>query len=172
LTTATIIVLNGASSSGKTSIARAFQELVPELFLNFSIDSILDTLPPALLTKLETGELTGRDVRYAELVRGFYACVRELANTGLDLIIGHAIVSQSEAELLRAATNGHRTFLIGIDCPADVLTERERARGNRRPGMAAAQSERIHQWLEYDLRIDTSRVDAITAARQIASLIG
>jgi chloramphenicol 3-O phosphotransferase len=38
---ATIVVLNGTSSSGKTSIARAFQEAAPSLFLNFSIDSVL-----------------------------------------------------------------------------------------------------------------------------------
>jgi chloramphenicol 3-O-phosphotransferase len=35
--------------------------------------------------------------------------------------------------------------------------------------MAAAQSERVHRWLEYDLRIDTSIVDAEEAARLIAA---
>lgn len=168
---ATIIFLNGTSSSGKTSIARAFQELVPDLFLNFSIDAILDTLPPTLLAKLKTGEVMGRDVRYADLVRGFYACVASLANAGLDLIVDHAVVAESEAELLRNAIAGHRALLIGLDCPVDVLNERERARGDRRLGMAAAQCARVHQWLDYDLRIDTSRVDAVSAARQIAALI-
>jgi chloramphenicol 3-O phosphotransferase len=169
---ATIIVLDGTSSSGKTTIARAFQELaVPDLFLNFSIDSILDTLPPTLLAKLKTGEVMGRDVRYPDLVRAFYACIAELANAGLDLIVDHAIVSESEATLLRDALTGHRTFLVALECPVDVLTERERLRGDRRLGMAAAQCARIHQWLEYDLRIDTSRVDAVSAARQIAALV-
>lgn len=44
-----IIVLNGGSSSGKSSIAAAFQEVqLPEPWLTFGIDSLITALPPSL----------------------------------------------------------------------------------------------------------------------------
>lgn len=168
---ATIVVLNGTSSSGKTAIARAFQEIAPGTFLNFSIDSILYTLPPSVVARLERGERPA-DIRLPELVRAFYACVRELAALGHDLVIDHAVTSREEAEMLAAAVASHRTLFVAIDCPVDVLEERERQRGDRRIGMAAAQYERVHQWLDYDLRIDSSRVGAEEAARLIVSALG
>src|ERR1044071_214555 len=122
---ATVVVLNGTSSAGKTAIARALQEIAPRLFLDFSIDSILYALPPGILERLKRGEWTG-DVRFLELVRGFYACVRELLALGHDLIIDHAVVTEAEADMLRAAVEGHEVLLVGLDCPVDILAERER----------------------------------------------
>jgi chloramphenicol 3-O phosphotransferase len=162
-----VVVLNGTSSSGKTSIARAFQELAPRVFLNFSIDNILYTLPPEVRERL-----TRSDPRFMELVRAFCACVRELLALGHDLVIDHAALSRAEAELLTAAVAGHEVLLVGLDCPVEVLAERERIRGDRRPGMAAAQCDRVHRWLEYDLRIDTSRVSTEDAARLIVESCG
>ncbi|HEY0160099.1 MAG TPA: AAA family ATPase [Thermoanaerobaculia bacterium] len=168
---ATVVVLNGTSSSGKTTIARAFQDLAPRPFLNFSIDTILYALPPNVVEQLKRGDVTGTEIGFPELVRAFYACVRELLALGHDLVIDHAVISRREAELLAAAVQSHDVLLVGLDCPAGLLAERERGRGDRRPGMAAAQHERIHQWLAYDLRIDTSRVSAEEAARLIAAAL-
>ena len=41
----TIIVLNGASSSGKTSILRAIQRMAPEPYLDAGIDRFIWMLP-------------------------------------------------------------------------------------------------------------------------------
>lgn len=166
---ATIVVLNGASSSGKTAIARAFQELAPRLFLNISIDTILYALPPDVLERMKRGEAQVREIRFLELVRAFCACVRELAALGHDLVIDHAVMTRAEVDMLTAAVESHRVVWVGVQCPADVLTERERARGDRRPGLAASQCERVHQWFAYDLVIDTSAVSAEEAARRIVS---
>ena len=161
-----LVVLNGTSSSGKTSIARAFQEIAPRLFLNFSIDSILYALPPSVVARMERG-VPAPDVPFLELVRGFYACVRALAALGHDLVIDHAVMTQAEAEMLLAAVEGQQVLMVGVECPLDVLIERERQRGNRRPGLAATQYERVHQWLDYDLRIDSARTSAEEAALRI-----
>lgn len=166
---AIVVVLNGTSSSGKTSIARAFQELAPGVFLNFSIDSILYALPPSIVERAESGKPTG--ICFLDMVAAFAACVRELAALGNDLIIDHAISTEEEVQLIRAALESHTTIFVGLECPVDVLTERERARGNRKPGMAAAQATRVHRWLEYDLTIDTSRVSVEDAARMIVGAL-
>ena len=43
-----LVILNGASSSGKTTLARAIQADWPGLWLHFSIDGLVDALPPTL----------------------------------------------------------------------------------------------------------------------------
>jgi chloramphenicol 3-O phosphotransferase len=166
---ATIVVLNGTSSSGKTSIARAFQELAPGMFLNFSIDSVLYALPPRVLSHLQRESEPPEGLRYAELVQGYYACVRELAALGHDLVIDHAVTSRATADLLLSTVRPHRTLFVGLECPVEVLVARERSRGDRRPGLASGQHARVHGWFEYDLVIDTSQVSVEEAARRIAT---
>jgi chloramphenicol 3-O phosphotransferase len=166
----TIVVLNGTSSSGKTALARAFQEIAPRLFLNFSIDSILYALPPSAVARLERGEPVP-DLQPARLIPAFFACVRQLASLGHDLVIDHAITSEAEVEMLRSTVDGHQALLVGLDCPLEVLEVRERSRGDRRRGLAAAQYHLVHRWLEYDLRIDTSKVTPGAAAKAIVSAL-
>ena len=168
---ATVVVLNGTSSSGKTTIARAFQELAPRLFLNFSIDSILQALPQSAINRIaRSADIS--DLRYPELARAFYACVRQLLDLGHDLIIDNAVTARYQAELLRAATESHEVLLVGLDCPVALLREREKQRGDRRPGLAEQQQGGIHTWLAYDLRIDTSIVSPEEAATRIVQALG
>lgn len=163
---ATIVVLNGTSSSGKTTLARAFQELAGTVFLNFSIDSILYALPLSAVDALIAG--TGiSNLPYPELDAAYYACVRELAALGRDLVTDNAIVTRAQAERMIEAVAGHRVLLVSVSCPAEVLEDRERARGNRRPGLAARQAVTIDRWLDYDLRIDTSTESVEDAAERI-----
>ena len=167
---ATVIVLNGTSSSGKTSIARAFQELAPTTCLNFSIDAILDTLPRKALERITSGADVA-DLHVPELVRAFYVCVRELLALGHDLIIDHAVTARYHLDLLLQATSSHRVLLVGLDCPVEILRERESARGDRTIGMAEQQARRIHSWLEYDLLLDTSTTTPDAGAARIADVL-
>lgn len=169
---ATAVVLNGTSSSGKTTVARAFQELAPRLFLNFSIDAILSALPRSAIERITSGADIS-DLRYPELVRAYYACVRELLRLGHDLVVDQAMTARYHAELLVEATVSHEVLLVGLECPAEVLEERERSRGDRLAGLAALQRSTIHAWLAYDVVIDTSTASPESAAaRIVAALAG
>ena len=46
--TVQVILLNGASSSGKTSLARAIQRQLPTPWLTFGVDSLIAAMPPQL----------------------------------------------------------------------------------------------------------------------------
>ncbi|MFD4687684.1 chloramphenicol phosphotransferase, partial [Streptomyces sp. NPDC058461] len=46
---------------------------------------------------------------------------------------------------------------------------RETARGDRVPGMAAAQAEAVHRGVRYDLEVDTTRAESLACARAIAA---
>jgi chloramphenicol 3-O phosphotransferase len=165
---ATVVVLNGTSSSGKTTLARAFQEIAPKVFLNFSIDSILSALPDSVTERMTSGEDIS-DIRLPELVGAYYACVRRLLELGHDLVIDHAVTARYHAEHLVSAVDSYHVVMVGLDPPVEVLVQRERERGDRRVGMAAAQHLRIHSWLSYDLTIDTSVVSPEEGARRIVN---
>ena len=149
-----IIVLNGTSSSGKTTLARALQERSDRPLLNFSLDTVLYTLPPRELTRLSRGDEL-LDVPYDSLVAGYFACVKELARAGLSLVIDSAVTARRRAEQLIEAVGGQDVLLVGLECPVDVLETREAARGDRRPGLARTQSGTIHRWLRYDVVLNT-----------------
>jgi chloramphenicol 3-O phosphotransferase len=168
---ATVIVLNGTSSSGKTTIARALQNvLAPRIFLNFSIDSILYTLPPAILERLGRGDHDAA-LDVPALVRAYYGCVRELLAQRHDLVIDNAVTSSSRAALLHEAVAGHDALIVGLTCDAATLEARERQRGDREPGMAVKQARTIHDWLRYDLMIDTAALSPEEAAGRIVAAL-
>jgi len=167
---ATIVVLNGTSSSGKTTVARAFQEVAGSIFLNFSIDSILYTLPQsALRTIVEGRPVPGKP--FSEIVAAYYGCVKELADRGHDLVIDNAITAEYQARHLKNAVEGHDVLYVLVSCSPEILAERERARGDREPGLAAKQLTTIEKWLDYDLRVDTSAASAEENAARIAATL-
>lgn len=149
-----IIVLNGTSSSGKTTLARALQERAGRSLLNFSLDTVLYTLPPRELARLTRGDDLV-DVPYDSLVAGHFACVKELARAGLSLVVDTAVTARRRAEQLVEAVGGQDVLLVGVECPVEILERREAARGDRRAGLARAQSRTIHRWLRYDVVVNT-----------------
>jgi chloramphenicol 3-O phosphotransferase len=162
----TIVVLNGTSSSGKTTLARAFQELASSVFLNFSVDDIFYSLPPSAIERIVAGQ-TIPNLPFIEIHTAYYACVRELAALGRDLVIDNSITSRAQAERLVAAVDGHRVLMVSVSCSPEILERREQARADRHLGLAALQIETIDRWLEYDLHIDTSVSAAEAGAERI-----
>lgn len=167
----TVIVINGTSSSGKSTIARAVQNQAAVVLLNFSIDSVLSALPETILHRMKTvGGVTEIDAN--ALISGYYGCIRELAAAGNSLISDNAITSKEQAALLVGAVAGHEVVLVGVRCSLSTVESRERARGDRRAGIARAQFDRVHEWLAYDVEIDTDETAPPDAARIILDALG
>jgi chloramphenicol 3-O phosphotransferase len=59
------------------------------------------------------------------------------------------------------------TFVIGIECPLDVLEERESRRDDRGPGMAREQFGHPAYNRRYALKLDTSVLTPAECARKI-----
>lgn len=150
-----IIVLNGTSSSGKSTLAVGLQEASDRTLLKFSMDTILYALPARELTRLVNGDEPSR-VTYDALVAAYFSCVREMAAAGLSLIVECAITARRRAEQLVEALAGHDVVMVGLECAVDLLERREASRGDRRPGLARAQCDAIHRWLEYDVLVNTA----------------
>ncbi|MBB5191965.1 chloramphenicol 3-O phosphotransferase [Silvimonas terrae] len=167
-----IIVLNGTSSSGKTSIARALQTLLPTQYLNFSIDSVLDTLPPEDLARLQRGDVISRNgYDWQNLVRGYHYCLPGLLQAGLRLIVDNAWCHADETRELLTELAGYRVVLVGVQCALAEVVRREAERGDRPAGLAAWEFERVHGQMQYDLVVDTGIQNAQACAAELAALL-
>ncbi len=147
-----IILLNGASSSGKSAIARAVQARIEAPFWHVSIDHLRDSgvLP---LARVRDGTFRWRDMREA-FFDGFERSLAAYAEAGNDLIVEH--IQESEAWTRRLARRliGFDVFFVGVHVPLAELERRERARGDRPIGDAARDFHTIHRWCRYDLELD------------------
>ncbi len=152
---AQIIFLHGASSSGKSTIAKALQARIERPFWHISIDHLRDSgvLP---MSRFHSGEFAWKDARRA-VFDGFHASLAAYANTGNDLILEHILDTEGWLETLRDLLAGHDVFFVAVHCPLDVLIAREQQRGDRPAGSAKRDYETIHAGKAYDLELDTAR---------------
>lgn len=164
-----MVVLNGGSSSGKTSLARCLQGILPNPWLAFSVDDLVDAMPPAVIDFPDDGSVViGPAFRALESawMTGIAATVR----AGADVIVDDVWLSGAASQnRWRERLTGLDVTWVGVRCDADVAAARERARGDRTAGMAASQAELVHQGAVYDLVVDTTRADIVACARIVAA---
>lgn len=166
-----IIILNGASSAGKSTLAEALQRVLDEPFLHVSSDHLVAA------GMLPERRDNGGPFDWWHQVRprffaGFHRCLPALAEAGNDLIVEHIIEFRSWRTELAALLAGLDVFLVGVHCAPDELDRREHARGDRRigEGRTHAEVDGIHTFGPYDFEVDTTTgvsaelVDAILTA--------
>jgi chloramphenicol 3-O phosphotransferase len=190
--TGNVIILNGASSSGKTTVGQQLQRQLPGPYLFGGIDSFIPMLRSdghiGIFWRQRTNENSGGDeapVRWVfperegepvriefnepghRLIRGMHRSIAALALAGNDLIFEHVLLYPEWADDLREALAGIRVTYVGVRCPADVLDEREQARADAVTGQARGHCNVVHANVTYDVEVDTSRMSASEAAQAI-----
>ncbi|SDK97661.1 chloramphenicol 3-O phosphotransferase [Lentzea albidocapillata subsp. violacea] len=148
-----IIFLNGTSSSGKSSIAEQLLQVLDTPYFHLAVDAF-----GAMRAVERTLELDGPEL--AEVLRrtraGFHRAVAGMAQAGNDLVVDHVLSEPWRLQDCLEVLDGLDVVLVGVHCPPDELERRERARGDRMPGHAAAQLQSVHQHGLYDFEVDTS----------------
>lgn len=168
-----ILVLNGASSSGKTALARALQLRWAGPLLHLGTDTALGMLPPAYVGMKPSARdglefYSDADDRgplvqvrsgpvWEKLQQGIARAVRLLADEGHDLVLDLVLFDRSGVTAYVDALVGLRAYLIGVHCDLAVLEARELARGDRFQNLARAQLPSVHEFRAfYDLEVDTT----------------
>ena len=162
-----VIFLNGASSSGKSTIARAAQALLPQPFWHYSIDHLLQArvLPRE---RIDNAEFRWSDLR-PNFFEGFHRTIPALVAARNDLIVEHIIETREWMDRLIQLLAGHDVYFVGVHCPLDELVRREAARGDRRIGEAETDFPVAHQYCEYDLELDGTVAGDVSAQRLVAA---
>lgn len=161
-----VLFLNGTSSAGKTSIAKAFQRLYAEPCLYASVDAFIFMFAD----HVRANDAVRRQV-LPPVIFAFHQSLPTLARCGFPVIVDHVIEAREWAVECAVALAGLRAYFVGVHCPLEVLEERERQRGDRQIGFARWQFERVHAYGAYDFTLDTSVLSPDESARQLITLL-
>ena len=159
-----VIVLNGGSSSGKSSVVACLQAQLDGTWLSLGIDDLiralshgpLDTSAGGTLEITSEGSVViGDSFRVAELA--WYEGLAAIARVGTGLIVDEVFLGGGASQArLRTALEGLSVLWVGVRCNAAVAEARERQRSDRNIGMARDQAERVHRGVRYDMVVETS----------------
>ncbi|HEY2810817.1 MAG TPA: AAA family ATPase [Rhabdochlamydiaceae bacterium] len=182
-----IIYLNGPSSSGKTTLAKALQHVFEEPFLHVGIDKIIGWMPekindwtggeaPLGYSWKKSQDEAGNPIQ--ELQAGPYAqkigamfreVVLALAKMGHHIIVDDVSFGKNQVDEWKEVLKHFRVLWVGVNAPLSVLEQREKERGNRILGSARGQFHKVHLDITYDLEIDTHEADLRENTEKIKS---
>ena len=182
MTSGKIIILNGTSSSGKSTVARALQDILDGPTLNAGIDRFIYMLPRAYLNPPRwyevyqytwtAGELVIRGGPVGRrLMRGMNHTLAALAQDGFTLVVDHVMIESKWLKDCVEALGMFEVYFVGVRCPLAVVEQREKDRGDRTLGQAKAQYHVVHKHMIYDLEVDTSLLAPEESAQRIRSYV-
>jgi chloramphenicol 3-O phosphotransferase len=174
-----IVLLNGASSAGKTTLAKALQRRLADPLLAVGIDTVVFALPARWLNPPgwhDVFRYTGEGDSLAitagplgdRLVAGLHRMVAGLAELGWDVVVDHVLLDAGWVRDAATVLAPYPLLSVGVHCPLDELIRRESARGDRTLGQARAHFETVHAHVGYDIEVDTSLADLDECAALVA----
>ena len=161
-----LLFLNGTSSSGKTSTARAFQKVWPEPVIYVSNDSFIYMFADHVLKNKENLPKV-----LPPILSAFHRSLPILADCGFPMIVDAVIETDGWMKECVTELAGHEVIFVGVKCPVEELERRELARGDRHVGFARWQFDRVHRFGAYDFEIDTSRNSPSECAELLATML-
>jgi chloramphenicol 3-O phosphotransferase len=136
------------------------QRARPEVWIHLPVDAFLALVPFS----------DREDEVMAEFVNigvGIHAGMGAIVRAGNRVIIDHVFAHPAINGLLRGELAGVPSLWVAVDCPLEELERREAARGDRGLGTARSQIGVVHDGVDYDLRVDTSRMTVAECAAAI-----
>jgi chloramphenicol 3-O phosphotransferase len=162
-----VLLLNGASSSGKSSIGRALLPLLPDPWFFVPVDAI-----GAMRSAVHTRVLD--DTEITEMLRrtrlGYHRAVAALASAGNDVIMDYPLSEDWRLTDLLETLDGYDVTLVEIRCAPEELDRREVARGDRPVGLARSQTA-VYGIGEFDIVVDTTSNSADECAAAIVQAL-
>lgn len=182
-----IILLNGPSSAGKTTLAITLQQMLPEPYQHIALDQFRDGMAGryrglnapdgtsgaqglnVVPVSHETGPVA--DVRFGEVgrqvLRGMRRAIAAFAREGNNVIIDDLMLEPDFLFDYLDVMAEFYVLFVGVKCSLDVLNAREAKRAGRLPGTARSHFDRVHGSGIYDVEVDTSIATPHACAREI-----
>ena len=147
-----VVLLNGASSSGKSTIARQLLMDFDTPWFHMGVDMF-----GAMRAERRTHELTPEGVRDVlhRTRAGFHRAVAGMAKAGNNIVMDHVLSEPWRLSDLLAVMVDIDVVFVGVHCSVADLNEREALRGDRTVGIAASQVASVHTHGLYDIEVST-----------------
>lgn len=188
-----VIILNGPSAAGKSSIQKAFQDLMmPSLWLKVGIDNLFDgPMPDITLDNIEYWQkpnairwvISTKDVQENNVITLFtgeqgqkvaYAmnnAIVAYAKSGCNIIVDYIAYKQEWLKDLQQKLKPFNTLYIAVDISLQELERRESARGTSPAGHARSHYDTVYGSVQYDARVNSEHNSAQEIAEQIKTAL-
>ncbi len=182
-----IILLNGSSSAGKTTLAITLQQLLPDPWHHIALDQFRDGLggryrglnsPPGTpgarglnVVPVTLGNERVTEVQFGDIgqrvLRGMRRAIAAFAREGNNVIIDDLMFEPAYLFDYVDTLKAFDVLFVGVRCPIDVVNAREARRPGRFPGTATSHFERVHSHCIYDIEVDTGAAAPRECAQRI-----
>lgn len=191
--TGTVIILNGPSASGKSSIQKEFQFLMmPNLWIKLGIDTLFDKPMPDITLENISFFQSQNSIRWITMTNdqdnnpvmtlftgeqgdkvayGMNSAIAAYAQQGCNIIVDYIAYKKEWIDDLHRKLKGIKTMYVKINIPLSTLEEREITRATSPKGHARSHYNTVHWNIKYDLEVDSHNDSAITIAQQIKDFI-
>lgn len=183
----TIVLLNGAPRSGKSSIARAVQETLDGTWINFGVDAAMAMQPAAIQPGIGLrpgGERPDLEPLIQQLYGALFDSIAVYARAGVNVVgdVGvHDAYSRPLGILADAVRrlDGLPVLFVGVTAPIETIMARRNAdsrggyyaTGDDVPPPVRLWQDAPHAHGEYDLVVDTGEATPEQAAERIGAMI-
>jgi chloramphenicol 3-O phosphotransferase len=181
-----VIVLNGPSSCGKSTLAAALQRqfaAIGECWFVYGIDDYFAKVPFDWVTAGKHIGMHAEQGIVLEVVDGKF-CMRtgpigrsmlvawrgavgSAARAGLNVIADDVTLTEDDWLAWQVELDGIDTHWVCVQIALDLLEAREAARADRIPGQARAQYDDAYRVPTYDAAVDTGTLDPEAAAAAV-----
>ena len=188
---ANVIVLNGTSSAGKTTLAKAIQYVAETPYQILSFDQFRDGLPDRFRGLNSPDDTTGAQginvvaerlngeiktyIRFGDhlqqVMHAMHQSVLAFIESDQNVILDHFVNNAITANNLMMVLANVNRILVQVTCEPDELLHREQSRPGRFPGTAETQRALMSDCLDYDLSVDSTHTDPISLANQVLEYI-
>lgn len=191
-----VIVVNGPSSAGKSTLCRGLQGTMAHPYLCVGFDDFVFMSAPRYYSGADTAsqdvvdDFTRLGVQmvvtsteplsvraefgpvFRRLLDGMAPAVRALVDAGNSIIFDHVLHDEAMARSLRESLTGLDIAMVGVTCDVAILEERERQRGDRVRGRARGLVDVVHTFCEYDVMVDTGRQSPEECVAAVVTALG
>ena len=179
-----IILLNGTSSSGKTTIAKSMQEQYSGIFLLYGIDSVVQNAFPVkcdyppfnkdaiqvIVNKVD-GQPVAKLIISPFMYPVYKAAVsfyQRLSQLGYDIIVDEVLFDENRINQYFELLRDEKIYFVGVKPQKEVAIQREIERKDRFRGFAAGLYDEVYNSLfTYDLVIDSGQSTPEKSASEI-----
>jgi len=189
-----IIILNGPSAAGKTSLQKKFQKMMmPNLWIKLGIDTLFDApMPDIDLENMaewqkenpirwvtNTSDDAGNQVitlltgdQGDRVAYGMNSAIAEYAKSGCNVIMDYIPYKKEWTSDLQQELAGLSVYWVKVSAPIETLEAREIARGTSPKGHARSHYLNVeNDGISYQLEIDTSQTPVNEGAEKLKNLV-
>jgi chloramphenicol 3-O phosphotransferase len=181
----TVIIVNGPSAVGKSSIIRTFQAKQDRLWICAGIDNLYaSVMPPKFfledtpehhaVMKVTTSQTTeGPIITVAfgpegqKVIKGMNRAIAAYAHAGNNVIVDYIQSDPAWVADLKAALCDVKVIWVGVTASLASIQQREKNRNDSPQGVALSHYHTVHQGITYDLMLDTDKLTPDRSADEI-----